>query len=82
MKALVPKGHRLIAVSELPGMGGVVAKAYYNAERKRVFIVIVDPVTDTEFALGPMETRVLKTLDNVIKDLIEMGDKPVSYIEE
>lgn len=82
MKALVPKGHKLIALSELPGTGGVIGKAYYNPERKTVFFVIIDPVTDSEFPFGPMETRVLKTMDNVVKDIIEMGDKPVHYIEE
>lgn len=82
MKALVPTGFRLVALSELPGTGSVVGKAYYHEDRKSVFFVVIDPVTGSEFPIGPMEMRVLKTLDNVIKDMLEMGNRPVTYIEE
>jgi hypothetical protein len=82
MKALIPNGFRLVALSEMPGTGSVAAKAFYNADRNQVFFVVVDPSTESEFALGPMETRVLKSLDNVIKDILEMSGRPLAYIDE
>jgi hypothetical protein len=82
MKALIPKGYRLVAVSALPGTGGTEAKAYFSPDTKKVFFVLIDPPTESEIPFGPMETRTLDTLVNVFKDILEMKGKPLTYLEE
>lgn len=82
MKALKPKGFKLIALSELPGTGGVQAKIYFNPDAKKVWILVIDPASNSELPFGPIAARCLSTLNNAIKDVMEMSGKPLMYIEE
>lgn len=82
MKALKPKGFKLIAVTAKTGTGGVEAKAYFSPDAKKVWFVILDPITDMELPFGPIDTRCLETFAITIADVREMSGKPVSYLKE
>lgn len=79
MELLIPKGYKLIASSELPGTGNVIASAYYNEEVERIYFTLSDPITGDKFAFGPVQKRVLTTLQNVLNDVVAMKD--VRYLE-
>jgi len=82
MKALRPRGFKLIAVTEMTGTGGVEAKAYFNPDTKKVWFLVSDPATEMELPFGPIDMRCLDTLATTIRDVLEMGGKPVSYLSE
>lgn len=78
----IPEGFKLIAVSELPGTGKVESKAYYSVERGMVYFTLSDPLTESCYAFGPVELRVLKTFANVLGDVVDMVGKAIRFLEE
>jgi len=81
MSVLVPKGYRLISLSELPGTGSIVGKIYYNDEVKKMYLVLIDPA-GFEGGFGPFPPRAVSTILNVLTDANDMRGKPVAYLEE
>jgi len=82
MIALKPKGFKLIALTQMVGTGGVTVKGYFNSDTKQVWFLVVDPATEREMPFGPIEMRCLETLATTIRDVMEMGGKPVSYLPD
>lgn len=85
MRALIPAGYKLIAVSQLTGTGGAEAKAYYHAEFKKLYIVLYyssRELKQQQLAFGPVDTIYIDTLKHLISDIAEMKGNSISYITE
>lgn len=80
LRPFVPKGFRLVAVTEPPGCGGTVVYGYVSADAKKVYIrikytVVGDSRADAEereVSLGPVERRLLGPLMTTLSDIGEM----------
>jgi len=78
----IPKEYKLIAVSVLLGTGEAEARAYFHPSEKKVIFTIFDPSTGFSGKIGPLEPRVIPTLEHIFKDVGDMKGKPLAYIEE
>ena len=81
MSLLIPKGFKLVAQTECPGTGGAVGKAYHKPETKLFYFTLEDPVGETEHAMGPVDFRLLSTLDITLRDILDMKGQPLIYLE-
>lgn len=82
----VPEGFRLVAVTEGPGLGSVMVKAYFNGRTNEVYME-VHAFTTGEFAVtpcvapvGPFPKTMIEPMQITLNDVNDM--KAPSYLTE
>ena len=89
LQSFIPKGFKLVAVTELSGTGGTTVRAYVNPERREVYLrisyVILVPgikvIEERELSLGPVPFRLLESIQTTLTDVADMRGGPLRFLE-